>query len=161
MLIKIEGISALVLREISLLSEIDHPNVIPLVDIAHSETAVTMIFEFVERDLSHLLEVLTSHLDALSVKGLTFQMVRGCAYIHEKNILHRDIKPQNLLVNNKGVLKITDFGLARAAGVRTSSHSTDVVTLWYRAPDLLLGNAHYSFSVDLWSLGCVFAEIIS
>jgi cyclin-dependent kinase len=89
-----------------------------------------------------------------------YQLLKGMAYCHDKLVLHRDLKPQNLLINRKGELKIADFGLARSFGAPVRSYSHEVVTLWYRSPDVLLGSRYYSTSVDLWSIGCIFAELV-
>ncbi len=85
----------------------------------------------------------------------------GIAYCHEHRVLHRDLKPQNLLINKKCELKLADFGLARAFGIPVRSYSHEVVTLWYRAPDVLMGSRHYSTSIDIWSIGCILAEMAS
>jgi len=90
-----------------------------------------------------------------------YQLLMGTAFCHENRVLHRDLKPQNLLINRKGELKLGDFGLARAFGVPVNTFSNEVVTLWYRAPDVLLGSRTYSTSIDVWSCGCIFAEMIS
>ncbi len=90
-----------------------------------------------------------------------YQLLKGIAYCHDKLVLHRDLKPQNLLINRKGELKIADFGLARSFGAPVRSYSSEVVTLWYRSPDVLLGSRYYSTSVDLWSIGCIFAEMVN
>jgi serine/threonine protein kinase len=83
------------------------------------------------------------------------------AYIHKLKILHRDLKPQNILVNGEGVLKIIDFGLARDFGLPVKNFTSEVVTLWYRAPELLLGTQNYTTSIDMWSIGCIFAEMVT
>lgn len=82
--------------------------------------------------------------------------MRGTDYIHKYKILHRDLKPQNLLVSNNKVLKIADFGLARGFGIPVKNYTHEVVTLWYRAPDVLLGSTDYSTCIDMWSIGCIF-----
>ncbi|CAO3590633.1 unnamed protein product [Absidia cylindrospora] len=92
---------------------------------------------------------------------MMYQLLKGIAFCHEHCVLHRDLKPQNLLINKKGELKLGDFGLARAFGIPVRSYSRDVVTLWYRAPDVLMGSKQYSTSIDLWSAGCIFAEMAS
>jgi len=83
------------------------------------------------------------------------------AYCHVRRVLHRDLKPQNLLIDRHGYIKLADFGLARAFGMPVRTYTHEVVTLWYRAPEILLGSKFYSTSVDVWSLGCVFAEMVS
>jgi len=92
-------------------------------------------------------------------KSFLLQLLRGIAYCHQHRVLHRDLKPQNLLTNHAGELKLADFGLARAFGIPVRSYTHEVVTLWYRAPDVLMGSRKYSTPVDIWSIGCIFAEM--
>merc|ERR1712042_358761 len=87
------------------------------------------------------------------------QLLEGIAYCHKHRVLHRDLKPQNLLIDQHGAIKLADFGLARAFGVPVRVYTHEVVTLWYRAPEVLLGAARYSTPVDLWSIGTIFAEL--
>jgi serine/threonine protein kinase len=96
-----------------------------------------------------------------NVKLFLFQLLRGLAYCHKRRILHRDLKPQNLLINDRGELKLADFGLARAKSVPTKTYSNEVVTLWYRPPDVLLGSTEYSTPIDMWGVGCIFCEMAS
>jgi cyclin-dependent kinase 2 len=95
------------------------------------------------------------------VKSYLYQILKGIAYCHSHRILHRDLKLANLLIDRKGVLKLADFGLARAFGVPIRTYTHEVVTLWYRAPEILLGQARYSTPVDMWSVGCIFAELVT
>ena len=88
-----------------------------------------------------------------------YQLLKGIAFCHEHRVLHRDLKPQNLLINSSGFLKLADFGLARAFGIPVRCFSHEVVTLWYRAPDVLMGSTKYSTPIDMWSTGCIFAEM--
>uniref|UniRef100_A0A3B3URD6 Cyclin dependent kinase 17 n=1 Tax=Poecilia latipinna TaxID=48699 RepID=A0A3B3URD6_9TELE len=88
-----------------------------------------------------------------------FQILRGLSYCHKRKVLHRDLKPQNLLINERGELKLADFGLARAKSVPTKTYSNEVVTLWYRPPDVLLGSSEYSTQIDMWGVGCIFYEM--
>ncbi|CAO3600913.1 unnamed protein product [Absidia cylindrospora] len=103
----------------------------------------------------------TTHgtLEQTAIQQFMFQLLRGIAYCHENRVLHRDLKPQNLLINKRGELKLGDFGLARAFGIPVNTFSNEVVTLWYRAPDVLLGSRMYSTSIDIWSAGCIMAEM--
>ena len=89
------------------------------------------------------------------------QLLDGIAYCHDHRVLHRDLKPQNLLIDNRGCIKLADFGLARAFGVPMRAYTHEVITLWYRAPEILLGSKQYDMAVDVWSLGCIFAEMVS
>ena len=107
------------------------------------------------------LDVCEGGLDITIVKSFLFQLLTGVAYCHHHRVLHRDLKPQNLLINREGELKLADFGLARAFGIPVRSYTHEVVTLWYRAPDVLLGSRKYSTPVDIWSIGCIFAEMVN
>lgn len=89
-----------------------------------------------------------------------YQLVNGVNYCHSRRIIHRDLKPQNLLVDRVGNLKIADFGLARAFGIPIKTLTHEIETLWYRAPEVLLGQKQYSLGVDIWAVGCIFAELI-
>eukprot|EP01100_Stratorugosa_tubuloviscum_P000913 TRINITY_DN1201_c1_g1_i1.p1 TRINITY_DN1201_c1_g1~~TRINITY_DN1201_c1_g1_i1.p1 ORF type:complete len:203 (+),score=102.73 TRINITY_DN1201_c1_g1_i1:481-1089(+) len=98
----------------------------------------------------------------IRIKQFLYQLLKGIAFCHEHRVLHRDLKPQNLLINRqRGELKLADFGLARAFGIPVRSYSHEVVTLWYRAPDVLLGSRKYSTPIDIWSTGCIFAEMVT
>ncbi|VDM83384.1 unnamed protein product [Strongylus vulgaris] len=101
-------------------------------------------------DLSKFLECHPTGIDCLQIELLLFQLLRGLDFCHKKKILHRDLKPQNLLLDESGVLKLADFGLARAKSVPSRTYSHEVVTLWYRPPDVLLGSTEYSTSLDMW-----------
>ena len=89
------------------------------------------------------------------------QLLDGIAYCHDHRVLHRDLKPQNLLIDNKGCIKLADFGLARAFGLPMRAYTHEVITLWYRAPEILLGGKTYDMAVDVWGLGCIFAEMLT
>jgi serine/threonine protein kinase len=97
----------------------------------------------------------------MQVKKYLYQLLNGIEKCHRHKVLHRDLKPQNLLINREGLLKLADFGLARAFGIPVKNFTHEVVTLWYRAPDILLGSKNYTTSVDIWSVGCIFAEIVT
>lgn len=155
-----EGIPSTAIREISLLKELQHPNIVRLCDVIHTERKLTLVFEYLDADLKKLLDDrCDAGLDAATTKSFLYQLLRGIAFCHQHRVLHRDLKPQNLLINREGALKLADFGLARAFGIPVRSYTHEVVTLWYRAPDVLMGSRKYSTPVDIWSVGCIFAEM--
>lgn len=154
-----EGIPSTAIREISLLKELQHPNIVRLYDVVHTERKLTLVFEFLDQDLKKYLDVCDSGLGLPIMKSFLYQLLTGVAYCHHHRVLHRDLKPPNLLINREGQLKLADFGLARAFGIPVRSYTHEVVTLWYRAPDVLLGSRKYSTPVDIWSVGCIFAEM--
>jgi cyclin-dependent kinase len=154
-----EGIPSTAIREISLLKELQHPNIVKLCDVIHTERKLTLVFEFLDQDLKKLLDMNEAGLDPATTKSFLYQLLRGLGFCHQHRVLHRDLKPQNLLINRAGELKLADFGLARAFGIPVRSYTHEVVTLWYRAPDVLMGSRKYSTPVDIWSVGCIFAEM--
>ncbi|KAK8793055.1 hypothetical protein WA538_002566 [Blastocystis sp. DL] len=153
-----EGIPSTAIREIALLKELHHPNIVRLYDVIHTENCLTMVFEFLDQDLRRFLDR-EQTLDVPVIKSFMYQLLMGLHECHRFRILHRDLKPQNLLINRDGELKLGDFGLARASGIPVKKYTSEVVTLWYRSPDILLGNRDYNTSVDMWSCGCIFAEL--
>ncbi|XP_043089991.1 cyclin-dependent kinase 16 isoform X2 [Puntigrus tetrazona] len=156
-----EGAPCTAIREVSLLKNLKHANIVTLHDIIHTEKCLTLVFEYLERDLKQYLDDCGSIMSIYNVKIFLFQLLRGLAYCHRQKVLHRDLKPQNLLINDRGELKLADFGLARAKSVPTKTFSNEVVTLWYRPPDVLLGSTEYSTSIDIWGVGCIFYEMIT
>lgn len=154
-----EGIPSTAIREIALLKELTHVNVVKLLDVCCSPSRLILVFEFVERDLKKYMISMDHHVPQNVVKNLTFQLCRGIEFCHANRILHRDIKPQNLLIDVHLRLKIADFGLARAYTIPIPKYTRDVVTVWYRPPEILLGSPLYSVPVDLWSVWCVVAEM--
>lgn len=154
-----EGAPCTAIREVSLLKELRHANIVTLHDIVHTEKSLTLVFEYLDKDLKQYMDDCGNILSMNNVKLFLFQLLRGLAYCHRRRILHRDLKPQNLLINDKGELKLADFGLARAKSVPTKTYSNEVVTLWYRPPDVLLGSTEYSTQIDMWGVGCIFFEM--
>ena len=175
-----EGVPSTAIREISLLKEMRDPNIVRLYNIVHAEGhKLYLVFEFLDLDLKKYMDSLPvsdggrgkalpegtgTRLHTLGlgddiIKKFMSQLCAGIRYCHSHRILHRDLKPQNLLINKEGNLKLADFGLARAFGVPLRTYTHEVVTLWYRAPEILLGGHQYSTGVDMWSVGCIFAEM--
>nr|XP_038946355.1 cyclin-dependent kinase 18 isoform X2 [Rattus norvegicus] len=145
-----EGAPCTAIREVSLLKDLKHANIVTLHDLIHTDRSLTLVFEYLDSDLKQYLDHCGNLMNMHNVKIFMFQLLRGLAYCHRRKILHRDLKPQNLLINERGELKLADFGLARAKSVPTKTYSNEVVTLWYRPPDVLLGSTEYSTPIDMW-----------
>ncbi|XP_077299117.1 cyclin-dependent kinase 1 [Arctopsyche grandis] len=161
-----EGVPSTAIREISLLKELQHPNVVKLEDVLMEESRLYLIFEFLSMDLKKYMDNLGSldppkFLEPALVKSYLYQINSAILFCHKRRILHRDLKPQNLLINQNGIIKVADFGLGRAFGVPVRVYTHEVVTLWYRAPEVLLGSTRYSCPIDMWSVGCIFSEMAS
>ncbi|KAL3111603.1 hypothetical protein niasHT_019950 [Heterodera trifolii] len=158
-----EGVPSSALREICLLRELRHANVVRLQNVVHTNKTLNLVFEFCDLDLRKFFDTLDGQIEQKVVRSLMHQLLSGLCYCHAHNVLHRDLKPQNLLINNTvktaPQLKLADFGLARPFGIPVRCYSAEVVTLWYRPPDVLLGAKLYNTSIDMWSAGCIFAEI--
>ncbi|XP_061372949.1 protein IMPAIRED IN BABA-INDUCED STERILITY 1-like [Gastrolobium bilobum] len=150
-------------REIMILRRLDHPNIIKLEGLITSKLScsIYLVFEYMEHDITGLLYTPDIKFTEPQIKCYMKQLLSGIEHCHSKGVMHRDIKGSNLLVNNKGVLKVGDFGLANFSnsGLRHPLTSR-VVTLWYRPPELLMGSTDYGPAVDIWSVGCVFAELL-
>jgi serine/threonine protein kinase len=153
-----EGVPSTAIREVSLLKELHHPNVVRLLDVFCSLKKLYLIFEFVDNDLKKHMKT-KGLLTPDQVKSFSYQLLLGMNYCHSNRIIHRDLKPQNLLINSQGILKIADFGLARAFSLPVPKYTHEVVTVWYRAPEILLGSQKYSIPIDNWSVGCILAEM--
>uniref|UniRef100_A0A8C3AUP1 cyclin-dependent kinase n=1 Tax=Cyclopterus lumpus TaxID=8103 RepID=A0A8C3AUP1_CYCLU len=154
-----EGAPCTAIREVSLLKDLKHANIVTLHDIIHTDKSLTLVFEYLDKDLKQYMDDCGNIMSMHNVKVFLYQILRGLSYCHKRKVLHRDLKPQNLLINEKGELKLADFGLARAKSVPTKTYSNEVVTLWYRPPDVLLGSSEYSTQIDMWGVGCIFYEM--
>ncbi|KAF5387654.1 hypothetical protein D9615_000775 [Tricholomella constricta] len=162
------GISQSAIREIALNREIDHENIVALKEVILEDKSIYMVFDYAEHDflqvIHHHSQTLRSPISTAFLKSLIYQLLNGLLYLHSCHILHRDLKPANILITSSGVVKIGDLGLARLiyeplqplfAGDKV------VVTIWYRAPELLMGAKHYNKAIDCWAVGCVMAELAS
>lgn len=154
-----EDISSKSIREIAILKELRHNNIVLLKDVFYRKDKLYLIFEYIDYDLRYYLDQQYDNFEL--GKSYLKQMLEALNYCHSLRIVHRDLKPENILID-KGLLKIADFGLSRVmTDPFINKYSVDVVSLWYRSPEILLGCKEYGFSIDLWSIGCIFAEMVT
>ncbi|CAG8570830.1 430_t:CDS:2 [Paraglomus brasilianum] len=151
------------LREVKTLLQAKHANIVNVREIVVGETLtqIFIVMDFVEHDLKSLMEDMQSPFLQSEVKTIMIQLLSAVATLHDNWIIHRDLKTSNLLLNNRGQIKVADFGLARSYGSPLGPMTDVVVTLWYRAPELLLGSKTYSTAIDMWSVGCIFGELVN
>ncbi|QIW96128.1 hypothetical protein AMS68_001646 [Peltaster fructicola] len=162
------GISQSAIREMALCTELSHPALIHLVEIILEAKCIFMVFEYAEHDL---LQIIHHHsllpktpIPSTTLRSCLYQLLSGLLYLHQNWVIHRDLKPANIMVTSGGAIKIGDLGLARIFYKPLQALFTGdkvVVTIWYRAPELLLGSRHYTPAIDLWAVGCIFAELLS
>ncbi|KAG0232230.1 kinase-like domain-containing protein [Mortierella sp. GBAus27b] len=155
-----DGLDMSAIREIKTLQELRHPNVIELIEVYYHKTNLNLVLEFLESDLEMIIKDKSIVFMPGDVKHWMLMTLRGLDHCHRNWILHRDMKPNNLLLGRDGQLKIADFGLSRDYGDRNRQMSAQVVTRWYRAPELLFGAKEYGAGVDIWAVGCIFAELL-
>ena len=155
-----EGIPSTAVREVSLLKGLKHPNIVLLKEVIYRNENLNLVFEYSENDLKKLMKKTSEPLEKHRVKSFMKQMMEGLAFCHKKRIMHRDLKPHNLLIDFKDRLQLADFGLARTFTLPIREYTHEVITLWYRSPEILLGQKIYSTPADVWSAGCIFAEMI-
>ncbi|RYR00889.1 hypothetical protein Ahy_B06g079776 [Arachis hypogaea] len=163
-----EGVPPTTLREVSILRMLSRdPHVVRLMDVKQGQnkegkTVLYLVFEYMDTDLKKFIRSFrqsSQFIPPKTVKSLMYQLCKGVAFCHGHGILHRDLKPHNLLMDRSTMmLKIADLGLARAFTVPIKKYTHEILTLWYRAPEVLLGATHYSMAVDMWSVGCIFGK---
>ncbi|EON98659.1 putative ctd kinase subunit alpha protein [Phaeoacremonium minimum UCRPA7] len=157
-----DGFPVTAVREIKLLQSLRHINIVNLQEVMVEKNDCFMVFEYMSHDLTGILNHPTFKLDAAQRKHLAMQLFEGLDYLHKRGVLHRDIKAANILVSSDGILKLADFGLARFYAKRHQLDYTNrVITIWYRSPELLLGETQYGPGVDIWSAACVMVEIFT
>lgn len=162
------GISQSACREMALCRELNHENVISLIETILEDKSIYMVFDYAEHDL---LQIIHYHcqperrlIPENMIKSVLWQLLNGVSFLHQNWVLHRDLKPANIMLSTDGVVKIGDLGLARLFNnplISLWGGDKVVVTIWYRAPELLLGARHYTPAIDLWAVGCIFAELLS
>ena len=157
-----DGFPITALREIAILQKARHPNIVDLKEVLSGDSSeeCVLVMEFLEHDLKTLQEAMHDPFVASEVKTLLRQLTSGIAFLHDNYIMHRDLKTSNILLNNRGQLKLADFGMARYIPPPSAPLTQLVVTLWYRAPELLLGTPNYGTEVDMWSVGCILGELL-
>ncbi|CAG9941927.1 unnamed protein product [Clonostachys rosea f. rosea IK726] len=161
------GLPVTGLREIQILRDCKHRNIVSMDEVvvgdnvSRLDNSIFLVLEFVEHDLKGILDDMPEPFLSSEVKQLLLQLTSGVAYLHNHWILHRDLKTSNILLNNRGQLKIADFGMARYVGDPPPKLTSLIVTLWYRSPELLLGTKTYGSAVDMWSVGCIFGELLT
>ncbi|XP_074623425.1 uncharacterized protein LOC141881538 [Acropora palmata] len=167
-----EGFPITAVREIKILRQLNHPNIVNLkeivtdkpnaLDFRKDKGGFYLVFEYLDHDLMGVLESGLVHFTEDHIKSFTKQLLDGLNYCHRKNFLHRDIKCSNILLSNKGEIKLADFGLARLYEAdERRPYTNKVITLWYRPPELLLGEERYGPGIDIWSVGCILGELFT
>jgi len=159
---KQDGFPITALREINILQKARHVNIVELKEVLSGDDSLecVLVMEFLEHDLRTLQEDMAEPFLASEVKTLLRQLTSAVGFLHDNYIMHRDLKTSNILLNNRGQLKLADFGMARYIPPPSAPLTQLVVTLWYRAPELLLGTTIYGTEVDMWSVGCIFGELL-
>ncbi|KAL9558070.1 hypothetical protein MBANPS3_001093 [Mucor bainieri] len=157
-----DGMPVSSLREISILKRMRHQNIVNVTDVAVGPRleSIFLVMEYCEQDLGSLLDMVPTPYTPSEIKCLMLQLLKGLEYCHSHSIIHRDLKMSNLLLTSSGLLKIADFGLARTLSLPGKAMTPNVVTLWYRAPEVLFGDSYYTTAIDLWSAGCIMGELM-
>lgn len=155
-----EGLSMDAIREIKLLQELDHPNIMTVLDIYNNNSNVHIVMDLCPVDLEKVITC-DKAMNTGDIKQFMRMVLLGVGNCHENWIVHRDLKPANFLLDDDGQLRLADFGLAKIYGSPDRSLSNQACTLWYRAPELLYGATEYGSGADMWSIGCIFAELLT
>lgn len=160
-----EGIPQSMLREVSILREAKHENIVKLLDIHMDidKCKLWLVFEYIQNDLSQFIKLHKKRGQKIPIRRIQqimYKMIKAVDFMHSNGMLHRDLKPSNVLIEDKGdTIKVADFGLSRTVQIPFRPMTPEVLTLWYRAPEIMLGDREYGIGVDMWSLGIIFAEL--
>ena len=158
-----EGFNISAIREYTILKELNHENIEKVIDIFYGVNCLYIQFEYIEcvlSKLTHKDKRAQINLTQADIKGIMLQILKGLVEIHKNGILHRDLAPSNILINKNGIVKIADFGLSRFIASPDKPMTRGVITKFYRAPEILFGARYYSFSIDVWSAGCILGEML-
>ncbi|XP_054269610.1 cyclin-dependent kinase-like 4 isoform X2 [Macrosteles quadrilineatus] len=155
------NVRKMALREIRMLKKLHHDNLVNMIEVFRRKRRFYLVFEFMDHTVLDELEENPKGLGDRVTRQHMFQVIRGIDFCHKNNIVHRDVKPENILVSNQGVIKLCDFGFARLVSSGGETYTDYVATRWYRAPELLVGDTRYGRPVDIWAIGCLFAELMS
>ncbi|XP_006142999.1 cyclin-dependent kinase-like 2 [Tupaia chinensis] len=153
-------VKKIAMREVKLLKQLRHENLVNLLEVCKKKKRWYLVFEFVDHTILDDLELFPNGLDYQVVQKYLFQIINGIAFCHSHNIIHRDVKPENILVSQSGVVKLCDFGFARTLAAPGEVYTDYVATRWYRAPELLVGDVKYGKAVDVWAIGCLVTEML-
>ncbi|KAL5964849.1 Cyclin-dependent kinase-like 1 [Taenia solium] len=155
-------VKKIALREIKMLKRLKHPNLVNLIEVFRRKRKLHLVFQYIDHSLLHELDSQGSDgIDRDKIVRITWQILLGVNFCHQSNCIHRDIKPENILINAQGEVKLCDFGFARFIADAGDAYTDYVATRWYRSPELLVGDKHYGPPVDIWAVGCVFAEMLT
>ena len=159
-----EGIPSTTIREITNLKYCSHPNILSLINVYFYQDQIELVLDCCESDLRNFInkyQDIPKIYNKETIKNIIYQIIKGVSFMHSQAIVHRDLKPGNILINVSSLeVKIGDFGFSRKLSIPTRRYTREVSTLWYRAPELLLGSPLYSFGIDIWGIGCILAELV-
>eukprot|EP00049_Salpingoeca_infusionum_P019357 m.361513 g.361513 ORF g.361513 m.361513 type:complete len:402 (-) comp19653_c0_seq1:421-1626(-) len=154
-------IRKIALREVRMLKQLKHGNLVNLQEVFKRKRKLHLVFEFIDHTLLDELEANPNGLEEVQLKKITFQLLKALEFCHANNVIHRDVKPENILISRNNIVKLCDFGFARSLVGPGAIYTEYVATRWYRAPELLVGDTQYGPPVDVWAIGCVFAEMLT
>ena len=159
-----EGIPSTTIREITNLKYCSHPNILSLINVYFYQDQIELVLDCCESDLRNFInkyQDIPKIYNKETIKNIIYQIIKGVSFMHSQAIVHRDLKPGNILIDVSTLkVKIGDFGFSRKLSIPTRRYTREVSTLWYRAPELLLGSPLYSFGIDIWGIGCILAELV-
>ncbi|CAL8098921.1 unnamed protein product [Calicophoron daubneyi] len=155
------AIRKIAMREIRMLKRLKHPNLVNLIEVFRKRKHLNLVFQYLDHSLLNEMEMRPRRMDKTKIKKIMWQLLLGTDFCHQSNCIHRDIKPENILINKNNEVKLCDFGFARFLTGPEGVYTDYVATRWYRSPELLVGDTQYGPPVDVWAIGCVFAELLT